>query len=194
MPTPEHSFTHPTCTEALPDPVPMALLQLNVYTYIRGVSNGPVDWEPEAAFEPVQSPDAVHMQPAPQFCVDHESVDEPPTGTAEGNALRETVGGGGGGVGLGDETLKTCVAQLFVSLDSTTVFPASAHTSNRCVPVTAVHALLQLSVSVTPAANALVVWFGGVTSHVPLSPTSIRNRVDEEAGASAPPWLRTCAV
>jgi len=59
----------------------------------------PLLWLPLTALVPVHAPDAVH---AVAFAELQIKVDEPPTATDVGLADSETVGAGGGGIGLGD--------------------------------------------------------------------------------------------
>lgn len=92
--------------------------------------------------------------------------------------------GGGGGVGVGvdaGDTVNENVPQLFVSFDSVTALPESAHISSVCEPTVAVQEKLSLSVAF--AVRALV---GAVPTCVP----SILNCV-VEAPAPAIPELRT---
>src|SRR3989339_669730 len=74
-------------------------------------------------------------------------------------------------------TVNVWVAQLFDSFDSVITEELSAQISKRCVPTWAVQALVQFSTSVAPGARALVVWFAGVTSKLPLLSMSSRNLV-----------------
>lgn len=56
--------------------------------------SAPVPWLPAVAFWPDHAPDAVHDVASVD---DHVSVDESPRSTDEGLALKDTVGGCGGG-------------------------------------------------------------------------------------------------